>query len=81
MQLYSVILQGYDREAGLSFTVTLHISSQNGSEARAFALEEAVRQHLPVAVVAKVINLGTAPQGQEAEIIAVSPRTYVDDIP
>jgi hypothetical protein len=81
MQIYCVILQGYDREAGLSFSVSLRVRGQTIREARALALEEAVRQRLPVAVVAEVTDLGPAPRAKESGVISVSSRTYFDEVP
>lgn len=81
MHLYCVILQGYDREAGLSFSVSLRVRGKSIQEARALALEEAVRQRLPVAVVAEVTRLGRAPRASEPGVISVSSRTYFDETP
>ena len=81
MQLYCVILQGYDRGAGLSFSVSLRVRGQNTREARALALEEAVRQRLPVAVVVDVTELGTAKGNKGTGIVSVSERTYFDESP
>jgi hypothetical protein len=79
MYLFRVTLQGYDREKGWGFTLSLDVCGRDPAEARALALEEAVRQGMPVAIVWTVIGGTLAPKDAHPGVLAVSPRAYREE--
>src|SRR5438270_121513 len=79
MYLFRVTLQGYDREKGWGFTLSLDVCGRDPAEARAFALEEAVRQGMPVAIVWSVVGRDTTPKDIRPGVLAVSPRAYREE--
>jgi len=79
MHEYEIELQGYDREIGLSFSVWITIHAQTPEAARQFALEEAIRQKLPVAVVATVRFRQNLPENTLGTVVHTSHRHYHEE--
>lgn len=67
MDEFTVGMQGYDREIGMSFALQMTVCAANAVAAKRVALEEAVRQGFPVAVVYAVTRTQQAISDETTE--------------